>query len=111
HPRFSLFSELNAVSKSNNFAGPGLKVGFRDRDLFRGAEQLTVDLNGRFETQIAGAGTGTNAYEIGAKAGLQVPRMLLLPFLRTTRTSAPLTHFALGYGLFRRIGLFGLESA
>ncbi len=108
--RFSLFTELNAVSKSNNFAGPGLKVGFRDRDIFRGAEQLTIDLNGRFETQIAGAGTGTNAYEIGAKAGLQVPRMLLLPFLQTTRTSAPLTNFALGYGLFRRIGLFGLES-
>jgi len=111
HNRFSLFSELNAVSKSNNFAGPGLKVGFRDRDLFRGAEQLTVDLNGRFETQIAGDGMGTNAYELGAKAGLQVPRMLLLPFLRTTRTSVPFTHFALGYGLFRRIGLFGLESA
>jgi outer membrane protein assembly factor BamA len=109
--RFSLFSELNAVSKSNNFAGPGLKVGFRDRDLFRGAEQFTLDLNGRFETQIAGEGTGTNAYEIGTKAGLQVPRMLLFPFLRTTRTSVPLTHFALGYGLFRRIGLFGLESA
>lgn len=109
--RFSLFSELNAISKSNNFAGPGLKFGFRDRDLFRGAEQFTLDLNSRFETQVAGAGRGTNAYEIGAKAGLQVPRMLLLPFLRTTRTSAPTTHFELGYGLFRRIGLYGLESA
>lgn len=109
--RFSLFSELNAISKSNNFAGPGIKVGFRDRDLFRGAEQFTLDLNTRFETQIAGAGQGTNAYEISAKAGLQIPRMLLLPFLRTTRTSVPVTNIELGYGLFRRIGLYGLESA
>lgn len=109
--RFSMFGELNAISKSNNFAGPGIKVGFRDRDLFRGAEQLTLDLNTRFETQIAGAGRGTNAYEISAKAGLQVPRMLLLPFLRTTRTSVPQTNFELGYGLFRRISLYGLESA
>ena len=108
--RFSLFSELNAISKSNNFAGPGIKVGFRDRDLFRGAEQFTMDLNGRFETQIAGDARGTNAYEIGIKAGLQVPRMLLLPFLRTARTSVPTTHIDAGYGLFRRIGLYGLES-
>lgn len=109
--RFSLFSEMNAVAKSNNFAGPGLKFGFRDRGLFRGAEQLTLDLNGRFETQVAGAGRGNNAYEIGIKAGLQIPRMLLLPFLRTERTSAPRTNFNMGYGLFRRVNLYGLESA
>lgn len=109
--RFSLFSELNAISKSNNFAGPGLKVGFRDRDLFRGAEQFTLDLNGRFETQIAGAGRGTNAYEISAKAGVSIPRMVLFPFLRTARSSVPQTNIELGYGLFRRVNLYGLESA
>lgn len=109
--RFSLFSELNAVSKSNNFAGPGLKVGFKDRDLFRGAELLTVDLNTRFETQLAGAGKGTNAYEIGAKAALSVPRILIFNFLRSARSFAPTTRIEMGYGLFRRIGLYGLESA
>jgi outer membrane protein insertion porin family len=72
-----LFSELNAISKSNNFTGPGLKVGWKDRDMFRGAEVFTVDLNGRFETQLAGAGKGTNAYEIGAKAALSIPRLLV----------------------------------
>lgn len=40
--RFSLFSELNAISKSNNFTGPGLKVGWKDRDMFRGAEVRTA---------------------------------------------------------------------
>lgn len=109
--RFSLFSELNTISKSNNFAGPGIKVGFRDRDLFRGAEQFTIDLNTRFETQIAGEGLGTNAYEISAKAGLSIPRMLLLPFLRSARSSVPQTNIELGYGLFRRVNLYGLESA
>jgi outer membrane protein assembly factor BamA len=109
--RFSLFTELNAISKSNNFAGPGVKVGFKDRDLFRGAELLTIDLNSRFETQLAGAQKGTNAYEIGAKAALSVPRILLFKFLRSARASVPTTRIELGYGLFRRIGLYGLESA
>lgn len=109
--RFSLFTELNAISKSNNFAGPGLKAGFKDRDLFRGAELLSIDLNGRFETQLAGAQRGTNAYEIGAKATLSVPRLMLFNFLRTARSSVPTTRIEMGYGLFRRIGLYGLESA
>lgn len=109
--RFSLFSEVNAISKSNNFAGPGVRVGWKDRDFFRGAEVFTVDLTSRFETQVAGSGRGTNAYEIGAKASLSVPRLLLFGRFKTARTFAPTTRFDLGYGLFRRIGLYGLESA
>ncbi|HMC96515.1 MAG TPA: hypothetical protein VKG92_02595, partial [Flavobacteriales bacterium] len=97
--RFSLFSELNAKSKSNNFAGPGLKFGFRDRDLFRGAEQFTVDLNGSFEVQIGATEPGTYAYEVGAKAGLKVPRMLLFPIKRLARSSVPNTNFDLGIGV------------
>lgn len=62
--RFSL-SQSDATSKSNNFVHPEMKkVGFKDRDLLRGAELLTVDLNGRFESQLAGQNKGTNAYEI-----------------------------------------------
>ena len=108
--RWSLFSELNAISKSNNFAGPGLRAGLKDRDLFHGAELFTADLNGRFETQIAGARKGTNAYELGAKLVLQFPRIVPILRARNVRSSAPLTRAELGYGLFRRIGLYGLES-
>ena len=109
--RYSLFSELNAVSKSNNFAGPGLRAGFVDRDLFGGAEQFTLDVNGRFETQIAGADKGTNAYEVGTKAALAIPRMLLLPDPKGLRTSTAVTNISLGYGFFRRINLYGMRSA
>lgn len=108
--RWSLYTELNAISKSNNFAGPGLRVGFKDRDLFRGAEILTVDLNGRFETQVAGAQKGTNAYEIRVKIGLSIPRIVPFRCLRSMRNTAPRTLADIGYGLFRRVGLYGLES-
>ena len=107
--RYSLFSELNASVKSTNFAGPGVRVGWKDRDLFRGAELLTVDLNGRFETQFAGEGVGTNAYEVGVRASLDIPRLLLFKALRTARSHVPRTHMVAGYGLFRRVELYGLE--
>ncbi|MBK8498236.1 MAG: BamA/TamA family outer membrane protein [Flavobacteriales bacterium] len=108
--RWSLFTELNAVSKSNNFAGPGARMGFKDRNLFRGAEVFTTDINGRFETQVAGAQKGTNAYEVGIKVALQIPRIVPFGFLRSVRSSAPSTRADIGYGFFRRVGLYGLES-
>ncbi|MBK9289297.1 MAG: BamA/TamA family outer membrane protein [Flavobacteriales bacterium] len=109
--RFSLFSEASMVSKSNNFAGPGVRAGFKDRNFLGGAEQFTLDINGRFETQISGADQGTNAYEVGIKAGLAIPRMLLLPEPKGIRTSAPITNLTAGFGLFRRINLYGMRSA
>ncbi len=108
--RWSLFSELNITAKSNNFVGPGLRVGFKDRDLFRGAEIFSADLNGDFETQVAGAQKGTNAYELGGKISLQFPRIVPFRFLRTSRASVPISRIDLGYGIFRRINLYGLES-
>ncbi|MEZ4739788.1 MAG: hypothetical protein R2818_10670, partial [Flavobacteriales bacterium] len=109
--RFSLFSEANMVSKSNNFAGPGVRAGFVDRNLFGGAEQFTLDVNGRFEWQVSGANQGTNAYEVGIKAGLAIPRMLLLPEPKGLRSSAPVTNLAMGFGLYRRIDLYGMRTA
>ena len=108
--RWSLFTELNAISKSNNFAGPGVRFGLKDRDLFRGAEIFTADLTGRFETQVAGAQKGTNAYEVGVKLALQIPRIVPFHSLRAMNSHTPTTRAELGYGLFRRVGLYGLAS-
>jgi outer membrane protein assembly factor BamA len=112
HPqkRWSLFTEFNVVAKSNNFAGPGVRLGFKDRDLFRGAETFSADLNGSFETQVAGAQKGTNAYEWGGTVSLKIPRIVPFHFLRSSRSAVPTTRIDLGYGLFRRINLYGLES-
>ncbi|MDQ3100937.1 MAG: BamA/TamA family outer membrane protein [Bacteroidota bacterium] len=109
--RFTFSTELNAVSKSNNFAGPGVRVGFKDRGLFRGGEILNIDLTGRFEKQIGGPGQGTNAYEAGIKSSLQIPRLVFFDKVRRPRPNAPTTRIELGYTLFRRIGLYGLSSA
>ncbi len=110
-PRFSFSSELNAVTKSNNFAGPGVRVGFKDRGLLRGGEVLNIDLTGRWETQIGGPGKGTNAYEVGIKSSLKVPRIIFFDRKWRPRPNSPTTRIDLGYTIFRRIGLYGLSSA
>ncbi|WP_338760602.1 BamA/TamA family outer membrane protein [Bernardetia sp. ABR2-2B] len=88
--RKSLRAELDVVSKSNNFAGPGINLSYRNKNAFRGAELLVVRLDGRFETQISGRNSNQNieqpnqqnglySYEIGAGLELYVPRFIV-PF-------------------------------
>ena len=109
--RFSFFGEANMVSKSNNFSGPGVRGGYVDRNLLGGAEQFTLDVNGRFEWQVSGSDQGTYAYEVGLKAALAIPRMLLLPEPKGLRSSTPVTNIAMGFGIYRRINLYGMRTA
>lgn len=69
--------ETQFLSKSNNFVGPALKVGYQNRNLFKGGEILNIDANFGFETQFAGGRqTGLNAYEVGLKSELSFPRVI-----------------------------------
>jgi hypothetical protein len=108
--RYSLFSEFSLTAKSNNFSGPGLKAGWKDRDLFRGGEQLTIDGTGRFEAQLGSQGT-TTAYEIVLNAGLRIPRLLLLQGWKLGGPFTAFTNFNANYGLYRRIGLYGMLTS
>ncbi|MBL7939359.1 MAG: BamA/TamA family outer membrane protein [Flavobacteriales bacterium] len=108
--RFTLFSDVSLSAKSNNFAGPGLKAGFKDRNLFRGGEQLVVDATGRFEAQVGTQGT-TTSYEIVLNAGLRIPRLLLLQGIKIGGSYTPFTNFNANYGFYRRIGLYGMRTS
>ena len=83
----SLRAELQLVSKSNGFTGPGLRLTYRNRSALRGAEQLLINLTAATETQTRGAtnastGGGLTSYEIGVDAQLLIPRLVVpnIPF-------------------------------
>ncbi|WP_299754188.1 BamA/TamA family outer membrane protein [uncultured Pontibacter sp.] len=120
----SLRAEAQMVSKSNNFAGPGLKVSFRNRNAFKGSEVLSVELTGSFESQVGGRGTGTapeevevpdntnlTSYELGVQANLAIPR-IVSPFnLRNLRTEfVPQTRIGLGFNFLSRSGYYRMNS-
>src|SRR5690606_3804221 len=48
----SLRLELQGVSKSNNFVGPGLSATFTNRNFLGGAEQFQFKVSGSYEDQI-----------------------------------------------------------
>lgn len=118
----SLRTELQLVSKSNGFTGPGLTVQYRNRSALRGAEQLLVNAVASTETQTkapAGAesrsNTGLISNEFGINAQLIVPRLLApkLPFLNPRLVNSdfqPRTTFGAGIRYVSRAGYFSTTS-
>jgi outer membrane protein assembly factor BamA len=119
----SLRAELQLVSKSNGFIGPGLTGQFRNRSAFRGAEQLLVNAVASYETQTKAPAnvestrgtTGLISTEFGLNAQLIVPRLIAphLPFLNPRLVNSnfqPRTNFGLGLRYVTRTGYFSTTS-
>jgi outer membrane translocation and assembly module TamA len=109
----SFRSELQAVSKSNNFVGPSLNFEYLNRNLFRGGEALRLSSKIGYEAQLnsGNISTGLNSIETGIAAELIVPRMISpFPIEEKFRYSIPKTKFKLSYDLLNRSQWFNLNS-
>lgn len=70
-------AELQAVTKSNNFAGPTLGLVFSNRNLFGGGETLNISNSIGYETQISsGDNSGLSSLELEVKNELIFPRVI-----------------------------------
>jgi outer membrane protein assembly factor BamA len=109
----SLRLQLQGVSKSNNFVGPGVEATFTNRNLFRGAEMFQLKLNGSYEMQVRSKQTTPlNAIELGGEASLSVPRFLTPFKIRFSSAKyLPQTQFKLGYSFQQRLQYFTLNSS
>jgi outer membrane protein assembly factor BamA len=110
-PRKSLSPEVQLVSKSNNFFGPNLSVSFRNRNAFRGAELLVLNLRTGFETQFNGPYSGQYTYEINPNIELYVPRFILPFELKTNSNYVPRTKFTLDVSYVNRVNYYNIRSA
>ncbi|HEX8059677.1 MAG TPA: BamA/TamA family outer membrane protein [Cyclobacteriaceae bacterium] len=109
----SIRMQLQAVSKSNNFVGPGFGLTFTNRNFLRGAELFQLKLNSAYEVQISRQNAGAlNAVELSAESTLSVPRFLTPAGIFHYRSAKylPQTNFKLGYNLQQRLQYFRLNS-
>ena len=109
----SLRADLQLVSKSNGFTGPGLTVSFRNRSALRGGEQLLLNAVASTETQTGSGsgGVGLTSYELGLNAQLLIPRLVVpdLPLLDVHLPNSdfqPRTIVGAGYRTVNRAGYF-----
>ena len=118
----SLRAELQLVSKTTNFAGPGLTISYRNRSALRGAEQLLINGTASYEVQTrAPAGnesrnnSGAISTEFGVDAQLIVPRLIApnLPLLNVHLPNSdfqPRTTFGTGIRYVTRTGYFSTAN-
>jgi outer membrane protein insertion porin family len=109
----SLRAEVQGVSKSNNFVGPGLTFTFTNRNFLRGAELFELKLNTAYEVQISGQNEGKplNSFEAGFESSLTVPRFITpIKIDYNSREHLPKTIFKAGVTVQNRVGFFRLNS-
>jgi outer membrane protein assembly factor BamA len=108
-PRRSLKLEVTGLTKSNNATGSELTLSWTDRNVFRGAEQLSISGFGGLETQVYG-GTTTSITRFGGEMNLYVPRVLAPFRLNTNADFISKTRISLRYEYYDRTKQYTLNS-
>lgn len=109
----SIRIQMQGVSKSNNFVGPGMEFTFTNRNFLRGAELFQLKLSGAYEMQISGKQANPlNAIEFVSEASLSVPRFIT-PFHIPYRSAKylPKTQAKISYSFQQRMQYFRLASS
>ncbi len=98
----SIQGEIDAFTKENSYFGTQASVNWRNRNAFRGAEQLAVKVYGGIETTRADS-LRNNNYRLGTEVSLKIPRYVI-PFFKIKENNfyPPNTSLLLGYEWFRR---------
>jgi outer membrane protein insertion porin family len=110
-PKKSLRAEITGTSKTNNLIGSQITVGWRNRNTFRGAEQLSLNLFAGSELQINGNFAKTATYRVGGDISLSVPRFVV-PFISISSQGefVQRTNFMVGYEQLNRRTLYTINS-
>lgn len=102
------------ATNSNGFLGVAATINYINRNLFRGAEKLTVSLSGGFESQppvfdetidgekIKTAGRSFNTFEIGPSVKLQIPGLFPLKMTKISKKLRPRTIISTAYNFQKR---------
>lgn len=108
----SLRAEVQAVSKSNNFVGPGLSFTFTNRNFLRGAELFQLKLNTAYEVQVSRQlQRSLNSFELGIESSLTVPRFITpIRIDYSSKKYLPKTQFKVGFNMQNRVSYFRLNS-
>ena len=109
----SLQAIVRATTKSNNYIGPEISLGYIDRNLLGGAERLSSNLNASFETQYGKQDRGGNVYELGIDANLALPRFVF-PFVDLnkylSKRYTPKTNIGAAYTYHFRTKFFRMNT-
>ncbi|QQL48249.1 translocation and assembly module lipoprotein TamL [Mucilaginibacter ginkgonis] len=111
YPKKSLQFETLFRTTSANYNGTQVNLSYKNRNLFGGAELLTVTLFGSTDGQIGGQNGGYPLSQVGGQATLSWPRFIT-PFkdFKNDNAFIPHTNLTFGYAIVNRKSLYNLNS-
>ncbi|MRX67076.1 Outer membrane protein assembly factor BamA [Flavobacterium resistens] len=106
------FIRVEVLGKTNSasYTGTELNVNWNNRNLFRGAELLTVSVFGGADFQLAGVNKGKNIYKLGTETSLTWPRFITPFHIDGSSEYVPRTKATLRYEYQNRTQLYALNS-
>ncbi len=95
-------AQLDGSTKENNFIGTQLSINWKNRNTYKGAEQLGVKLYGGIERS-RNNGININNLRVGTEVSLTIPKYAI-PFLKVKENNfyPPKTTLLLGYEWFKK---------
>lgn len=106
----SFRAEIDLVSKSNNYTGPRLNVSLLNRNTFKGAELLQLNIAGSFETQLNGTNKNLYSYSLNPQVELTLPQFLAPFQIKTNSLFVPKTHILLSYNYLKKVNYYDLST-
>ncbi len=98
----AIHAEIGGFSKSNSFTGAQVNLNWKNRNLFRGAEQLNIKTFGAIETSSIDTLSKNNSWRLGGEVSLLIPRFIAPFHIKESNYYPPFTRFSLGYEWVRR---------
>lgn len=111
-PKQGVQFNFQAVTKSNDFTGPGIGVVYTNRNIFKGGENLKIKADAGYEKQFySDDKKGASSLQLGLKTTLLFPR-LLFPgnYEDEFEYAIPKTKISAGFDFLRRSRLYTLNS-
>lgn len=106
------FIRFEVLGKTNSagYTGSEINVNWNNRNLFRGAELLTISVFGGADFQLSGENKGQNIFKLGGETSLTWPRFITPFKIEGSSEFVPKTKATLRYEYQNRIQLYALNS-
>ena len=106
------FIRVEVLGKTNSagFTGSEININWNNRNVFRGAELLTVSVFGGADFQLSGENKGQNIFKLGTETSLTWPRFITPFKIEGSSEFVPKTKATLRYEYQNRTLLYALNS-
>ncbi len=109
-PKKFIRAEILGKTNSASYTGTEIKVNWNNRNVFRGAELLTVSVFGGADFQLSGDNKGHNIFKLGTEASLTWPRFITPFKIEGSSEFVPKTKATVRYEYQNRTLLYALNS-